>query len=846
MTSAVHQHSMTAAFVNAVHNDNKVEIMIDSGAATHVCPTWFAPDSPLYTLQQGQGPNLRTATDESITIHGYKWVLMTNQHNYQLAVPFYVCDVKLPIMSVTRLTEQGFDIQFKDNPTMSHSKGFQANLVQRAELFYLPMQLVNIPGNMRLEVNKTETGVTSRIAPVTITPTGMEIVRNRNDTWTFNCQGFLVRTHRTTRKALFVPDSRCPIPTERLENYRRTIVHRQNGNNEDFEDKYQDLNKSQQKRVLQGQTWTGETWFRVKRGTPLPGNTPPPPKALPSQATYLPGTGSTSTSAANPQQPLTRHTTKKPIDTNPQPQQQRHCTPMRTSVPHPKDVRPTTDYWVKEGHMWKRVHVQPRMDLYIPQQTDDGPDVTKLTQHRTSIVRPTNGTRGNAIEDDWTTKRRATLEFEWTGSTNFEEQTHYKDEFITEDIDEQQEAKKAKGLPTPPQPTEQERMEHELTHLPYRSWCPVCVRSKGRADNHPKQHSKAPVIQVDITYCKALGETKVTPILTAVDVETGMCMAVQVEDRTQHMQYLSTCLQQFLMECGRTQATLSNTVIQSDQEDFLMALLKMTATAVGNIAVRQSPAYTSQAQGSVERFHRTLMGQIRALKLQLENNYGTHLTSKHPIMPWLVKHAAYLLNRYAVHADGNTSYYRRWNKEHKTPICEFGETVLYMLPTAKHRPKMEARFFQAIWLGKRHFNKREHSWNQRTDCQSKDSQETTKAREIQQADDGHHRLHTNDNTNTDKLCRVTSQTSRQQQAGNIHSRNTDTSTTGTTNSEKLSTEIHTANHRRANGNVTNNIQQKNTTANPNNSKTGCGRRHSRRQFSKATTDESTTDSSTET
>ena len=150
-----------------------------------------------------------------------------------------------------------------------------------------------------------------------------------------------------------------------------------------------------------------------------------------------------------------------------------------------------------------------------------GPDVTRLTQHRTSIVRPTSGARGNAIEDDWTTKRRATLEFEWTGPTNFEEQTHYKDEFITEDIDEQQEAKKAKGLPTPPQPTEQESMEHELRHLPYRSWCPVCVRSKGRADNHPKQHSKSPVIQVDTTYYKAMGETKVTPILAAVDVETN-------------------------------------------------------------------------------------------------------------------------------------------------------------------------------------------------------------------------------------------------------------------------------------------------------------------------------------
>ena len=79
MTTSAHQHSITASFVNAVHSDNKVEIMIDSGAATHVCPTWFAPDSPLYTLQQGQGPNLRTATDEEITIHRYKWVLMTNQ-----------------------------------------------------------------------------------------------------------------------------------------------------------------------------------------------------------------------------------------------------------------------------------------------------------------------------------------------------------------------------------------------------------------------------------------------------------------------------------------------------------------------------------------------------------------------------------------------------------------------------------------------------------------------------------------------------------------------------------------------------------------------------------------------
>ena len=138
------------------------------------------------------------------------------------------------------------------------------------------------------------------------------------------------------------------------------------------------------------------------------------------------------------------------------------------------------------------------------------------------------------------------------------------------------------------------------------------------------------MIQCDITYYKAIGEQATSSIFTAVDVETGMCMAAQIEDKTQSMQYLSTCPQQFRMECGRTHAVLNSTVIQSDNEDFLIALLKATATAMGsNIAVRQSLAYTSQAQGSVERFHRTLMGQVRALKLQLENNYDTRLTSKH-------------------------------------------------------------------------------------------------------------------------------------------------------------------------------------------------------------------------
>ena len=86
------------------------------------------------------------------------------------------------------------------------------------------------------------------------------------------------------------------------------------------------------------------------------------------------------------------------------------------------------------------------MSNHDTQQTDDGPDVTRLTTERTAMVRPTHVARWYRIDDDWTTKRPGTLNQEWTGSTNFEETTAYKDEYITDDVEEQQEARKAKGL----------------------------------------------------------------------------------------------------------------------------------------------------------------------------------------------------------------------------------------------------------------------------------------------------------------------------------------------------------------------------------------------------------------
>ena len=175
-----------------------------------------------------------------------------------------------------------------------------------------------------------------------------------------------------------------------------------------------------------------------------------------------------------------------------------------------------------------------------------------------------------------------------------------------------------------------------------------------------------------------------------------LCMATMLPDKQQLFDYASNCMQTSIYEIGRP-----NSILQSDNEPYLKALLQPVANKIGSISVRHSPAYSSQSQGSIERLHRTLFGQVRILKEQIRQCYDISITMKHPITPWVIKHSAFLINTYLIHSDGHTSYFRRWKSDNKTPICEFGEIILYMVAGAsKHQPKLENRFFKGIWLGK--------------------------------------------------------------------------------------------------------------------------------------------------
>ena len=131
-------------------------------------------------------------------------------------------------------------------------------------------------------------------------------------------------------------------------------------------------------------------------------------------------------------------------------------------------------------------------------------------------------------------------------------------------------------MKAPAQPTAQEIEEHELTHLPYRSWRAICVQSKGRQDHHKAEQKKQPAIQCGFAYIKDNPDQTVVPIFTAIDLQTGMSMAVYVHDKRQQLPYLQKCLQNLFWDCGRNSTLLNSTVLQSDQEDLLITILKAT------------------------------------------------------------------------------------------------------------------------------------------------------------------------------------------------------------------------------------------------------------------------------
>ena len=74
------------------------------------------------------------------------------------------------------------------------------------------------------------------------------------------------------------------------------------------------------------------------------------------------------------------------------------------------------------------------------------------------------------------------------------------------------------------------------------------------------------------------------------------------------------------------------------------------------------------------------------------------ITMRHPIMQWLMKHAAGVMNQHVVGNDGITADQRLHGRRANSKTVELGEEVFYHVPK-KLRSKMQLRWRIGIYLG---------------------------------------------------------------------------------------------------------------------------------------------------
>ena len=286
-----------------------------------------------------------------------------------------------------------------------------------------------------------------------------------------------------------------------------------------------------------------------------------------------------------------------------------------------------------------------------------------------------------------------------------------------EDEEELQEAIQTKPLRSPSAPSRQEMLEHSLTHFPFRNWCPHCVMGKSKASKHSQtgstEESAVPVVGFDYAFisdregAKIIGEEddkaeeemdSVIRVLIGHDSRSKACAAIPVPQKgIDPDEYSVRESLKYLDFLG-----YQSVVIKTDQEKALNAMINRVRQYRGSdtqTMAEHSPVGSSQSNGMVERRIQTIEGQIRTLRSAFEARTAAKLPTTSCLFPWLIIHAANILNLCEVGKDGKVPFQRLRGRRMHAELVEFGERVLYQPLNHKSLGSAQPRWAEGVYIG---------------------------------------------------------------------------------------------------------------------------------------------------
>ncbi|CAE7439381.1 RE2 [Symbiodinium natans] len=573
--------------VASVETGLETWILFDSGAAANCCPPDFAPDFPLLKLEE-RAPPLKSISGQTLQIYGRKLVAF-ELDGQRLWLNFYVCDVPYSVISVARLLQQGCKaVLTSEGSQLEGPTGATFPVTRHGSLLFLCPTLAEFDPNEYADFSKGfHEQFAVRPPPGLVAPT-LKPTYYHADSWVLDeANATLTRLHKRGRATLFSPEGTKdrPVELKDLTGERVTVMNFEDGSSKTLND---DWRKSDDPRAKQDKYFKGKTVFKLASkptGRRLVGkqSTLPRPEVHVEMPPPVPSSR-TSTQKLSPEVVLRDHGEyadtfrKRVFDLV----ADEAVDPMKGLENFVKrsldDVDPQTneaythDTWVQLPTMWIRLHRQPRKNLFVPsERSEGGPNLSELSKARVTIQLDDHGSM-KVDEDDWTLEgadRDVVEPFACGGATCFEKRDLYVKEIpeVAEPDLFETSARRPRGLPAPSEPTLTERKEHELTHLPFRSWCPICVRAKSKQNHSRTLKTKQPVVQLDYCFLGDNPEEPQVTLLTAVDLLSGMGLSCVVPAKGRSV-YAQAELRRYILEIGRTFG-----ILQIDPEPSLKALV---------------------------------------------------------------------------------------------------------------------------------------------------------------------------------------------------------------------------------------------------------------------------------
>ena len=251
-------------------------------------------------------------------------------------------------------------------------------------------------------------------------------------------------------------------------------------------------------------------------------------------------------------------------------------------------------------------------------------------------------------------------------------------------------------------PKKQERLDHEVTHLPYRSWCGHCVRGKAKERGHLRADrdegdlgARLPMVCMD--YCFYSGGETVSEtgaaILVVRDRDTKVTYGHMVKEKGVGDGWIVDRVAEDIENMGYSEITL-----KTDQEPAIRDLQRAVKEkrAPYKTTLENSPVESSGSNGLAEKAAQELEGQVRTMRSALAARIGEMPAEASVIMAWMTEAAAQLINRHQVGKDGRTPYERVHGRRGAALVAEFGEKVWYKLKKKKASAKLAPRWERAF------------------------------------------------------------------------------------------------------------------------------------------------------